>query len=253
MILLLFNSLKSNQQNCVNAKCTIPISLYDHALGNAFVETVGKQKRRILRVHREQLTHRHSTHVYSFFRTVAWPPVACVRKCILMLHFLVNVLPHTSHLYGFSPVCVRRCLVSWLFLANAVSQTSHLYGLSAACVRWCFVRPPFLDSLAPCTSHLYGSSLAYGRRPIVKESGNGFSAVCVRRCVVKLQSELNDMPHTSHLNSWSLDRCNRLLRRRRICSNKSIDGPRKFSGILLNKKKCNVDIMQQWLTDVAMP
>ena len=48
---------------------------------------------------------------------------------------LANDLPHSLHLYGFSPVCVRTCLVKFILHLNFLPHSLHSNGFSPVCVR----------------------------------------------------------------------------------------------------------------------
>lgn len=49
----------------------------------------------------------------------------CVTMCAFRLPLCIKHLPHTVHLYGFSPVWMRMCKDLLLLLDRSLPQTSH--------------------------------------------------------------------------------------------------------------------------------
>ena len=64
-------------------------------------------------------------------------------ECRFLLPNCLNILPHTSHLYGFTPVCVRMCMAKACFLPNDLPQMSQQCDFTPVCVRMCVVKVHF--------------------------------------------------------------------------------------------------------------
>ena len=79
-------------------------------------------------------------------------------ECLFLVLDCVKVLPHTSQLYGFTPVCVRRCRDKWPLWPKNFPHTSHLWFFSSACVCWCCLRWPLRAKDFPQTSQEKGFS-----------------------------------------------------------------------------------------------
>ena len=78
----------------------------------------------------------------DFANTFHLNGLECISVCLVSLLKLLKHLPHTLHLYGFSPVCV---LVHFCRLPSELkhlSHTLHLYGFYPVCVLVCFCRLP---------------------------------------------------------------------------------------------------------------
>lgn len=130
--------------------------------------------------------------------------------CISSL--LVKARPHSSHLYGFSPVCKRTCILRARDVVNAKEQTSHTYGLSPVCMRmWVFKPLRRVKSLAH-NRHLYFSpslmkrsfTCSRARNVNIAEKGKVPGALvlppmCESTCFWKLPNHVNSRSHSSHL------------------------------------------------------
>ena len=131
------------------------------------------------------------------------------------LTFILKALPHTSHLYGFSPVWTLQWTTSLAFTLKALPQISHtfkwllsgmnspmnykfwllsiamatyftcIWFLSSRTLRWTTSLTFTLKAL-PHTSHLYG-----------------FSPVWTLQWTTSLSFTLKALPHTSHLYGFS--------------------------------------------------
>lgn len=58
----------------------------------------------------------------------------CVFLWVLRAELCRNACPHSSQMYGFSPVWIRKCDVRSFDCEKAFAQNLHLYGFSPVCV-----------------------------------------------------------------------------------------------------------------------
>ena len=102
----------------------------------------------------------------------------CARRCVPWL----KDLPHTWHLYGFSPVWTLMWHVRPSACLNALPHTRHLCGLSPLCIVLCAASVP---------------ESANRRRQTVHS--NGFSPEWTRLCFAKSWLLWQHFPHSVHL------------------------------------------------------
>ena len=93
----------------------------------------------------------------------------CVNWCVLRFPFCVNLRPHFSHAYGFTPVCTvlnanclpkrpRQTVQTQIRLLLRKQSDQGLPCLLLICVNWCVLRFPFCVNLRPHFSQAYGFS-----------------------------------------------------------------------------------------------
>ena len=56
-------------------------------------------------------------------------PLCTLVTCTSRLLFWLNVLWHSSHVCGLTPVCTLSCVITWLLYLKSLSQYWHLSGL----------------------------------------------------------------------------------------------------------------------------
>ena len=93
----------------------------------------------------------HTSHLYGF------SPVWRVWWTV-WLAFWLKAFPNTSHLYGLSPVWIIRWFWRCVFCLKQWPHTLHLYGLSPVWTLWWTWRDVFRLKQQPHISHLYGFS-----------------------------------------------------------------------------------------------
>ena len=75
--------------------------------------------------------------------------------CVFRSPDSLNVLPHSRHLYGFSPLWILLCLTRWSEVVNRLLQTVHSNGFSPEWLRLCTVNSLLVLKHFPHSVHLY--------------------------------------------------------------------------------------------------
>ncbi len=78
--------------------------------------------------------------------------------CTLRAPFCVQLFPHWSHVYGFSPVWILMCSLRVCLSLKLFPHWSHEYGFSPVWILVCPSRARFCLKLFPHWSHVYGFS-----------------------------------------------------------------------------------------------
>lgn len=74
--------------------------------------------------------------------------------CWDMLELCRKALPHSPHVYGFSPVWILRCCRRYVPWLKAFLQSVHLYGFSPWCDLWWWMSLELLWKAFPHSPHL---------------------------------------------------------------------------------------------------
>ena len=112
----------------------------------------------------------------------------CFLMCVIKLEDWLNTFPHTTHLWGFSPIRKIKCKMRWMnkaseleFYSIIVSELIILKVYLPVCMYVCFFMSDFWWNLFPQYWQGYG---------LVSE--------CINRWVDKVELRLKHFPHCSH-------------------------------------------------------
>jgi len=81
-------------------------------------------------------------------------------RCLFRTCLWLNVLLHTSHPYGRSPICTRWCSFRFLVLLNVLLHTSHRYWCFSVCTCWCTLRLQYQPAVQQYSRCLHSEILA---------------------------------------------------------------------------------------------
>ena len=139
-----------------------------------------------------------------------------LRLCCCKLLDRLNVLLHTGHLYGFSPVWT----LMWVFRPpdslKALSHRWHLYGFSSLWILLCLATLPDRLNRLLQTLHSNGFSPEWVRlctvkswlfRKLFPHSLQLYLLLCIFICEIKLQRVVKHLSHWVHVNISSPPVC----------------------------------------------
>lgn len=111
----------------------------------------------------------------------------CPRWCLMRAELSPKPLPHSAHLYGFSPVCVRLCLTRSELRGNSFPQKPHTWGWLGP-EGWARTRGRGAVGTGP-------GGLC-GRRRVDGGGGRARSPRWVRRCLTRAELSAKPLPHS---------------------------------------------------------
>jgi len=133
--------------------------------------------------------------------------------CVCRFEDWLNVLLHTWHLYGFSPLWILLWTTSSRDVLNRLLQAVHSNGFSPEWVLLCTARCWRLSQHLPHSVHLYLPAWIFiwlYRLPWDEKRfshwvhGYTFSPVCILLCIFKFWRLLNRLWHFVHKNDLGL-------------------------------------------------
>lgn len=140
------------------------------------------------------LPHHSSPTGGSSLRGLARPPpvpkglrTRCPRWCLIRAELSAKPLPHSAHLYGFSPVCVRLCLTRSELRGNSFPQKPHTWGWLSP-EGWARTRGRGAMGTGP-------GGLC-GLRRVDGGGGRACSPRWVRRCLTRAELSAKPLPHS---------------------------------------------------------
>lgn len=113
----------------------------------------------------------------------------CPRWCLMRAELSPKPLPHSAHLYGFSPVCVRLCLTRSELRGNSFPQKPHTWGWLGP-EGWARTRGRGAMGTGP-------RGLC-GLRRVDGGGGRARSPRWVRRCLTRAELSAKPLPHSGH-------------------------------------------------------